>query len=420
MKTTTFDFKGKSKNILYLSYDGMTDPLGQSQVLPYLTGLTKEGFTFHIISFEKQHRFETHREHIQKICDENGIIWHPNSYTQKSPLVTTIWDVYRMKKLAHKLHKLHKFHIVHCRSYIAALVGLYMKQSYETKFVFDMRGFWADERIDGGLWSLNNPIFKVVYKFFKKKELKFFKNADYTISLTQNGKDEILSWEEHQKRPPKIQIIPCCVDLDLFDPSKVNVSEKNRFRKQLQLDESHYVLGYVGSIGTWYMLPEMLDYFIELKKIKSNAKFVFVTGENPDKIYQETNRKNIVKEDVIITSCLHKDVPINISIFDLSIFFIRPTFSKKASSPTKQGEIMAMGIPIVCNSGVGDTDMIVSKNNAGSIITDFSREAYIESILHPVESDIISMKKGAEDFYSLKNGIEKYLEVYKFIYRNER
>ena len=51
--TTNSMFEGKSKNILYLSYDGMTDPLGQSQVLPYLIGLTKEGFTFHIISFEK-------------------------------------------------------------------------------------------------------------------------------------------------------------------------------------------------------------------------------------------------------------------------------------------------------------------------------------------------------------------------------
>ena len=41
-------------NILYLSYDGMTDPLGQSQVLPYLAGLSKKGFRFHLISFENK------------------------------------------------------------------------------------------------------------------------------------------------------------------------------------------------------------------------------------------------------------------------------------------------------------------------------------------------------------------------------
>lgn len=412
-------YQGKSKNILYLSYDGMTDPLGQSQVLPYLIGLTKQGFTFHIISFEKQQRFEDHQEHIQKICDDNGIIWHPNSYTQKSPLVTTIWDVYRMKKLTKKLHKQFSFDIIHCRSYIAAIVGLYMKRSYGTKFIFDMRGFWADERIDGGLWNLKNPVFKIVYTYFKHKEIQFFKHSDFTISLTLEGKKEILSWDKLRMNPPRIQIIPCCVDLNLFDPEKVDVLQKNELKRYLGIDTSSFVLGYVGSIGTWYMLPEMLDYFTVLKSKNANAKFVFVTGEKAERIHKIAKQKNIAEKDVIVTSCLHKDVPLNISIFDLSIFFIRPTFSKKASSPTKQGEIMAMGIPLVCNSGVGDTDYIVKKYKAGSVITHFSNEMYESKINEPDTTDIQTMTKGANEFYSLENGIAKYLEVYIKIYSNE-
>ena len=61
-------------HVLYISYDGMTDPLGQSQVLPYLSGLSKEGFKFHLISFEKEEKFKNHREHIQAICDRDGIV----------------------------------------------------------------------------------------------------------------------------------------------------------------------------------------------------------------------------------------------------------------------------------------------------------------------------------------------------------
>ena len=45
-----------TKNVLYLSYDGMTDPLGQSQVLPYIIGLSKKGYKFHLVSFEKPNR----------------------------------------------------------------------------------------------------------------------------------------------------------------------------------------------------------------------------------------------------------------------------------------------------------------------------------------------------------------------------
>jgi hypothetical protein len=43
-------------NVIYISYDGMTDPLGQSQVIPYLIGLTKKGHNISIISCEKTTR----------------------------------------------------------------------------------------------------------------------------------------------------------------------------------------------------------------------------------------------------------------------------------------------------------------------------------------------------------------------------
>jgi hypothetical protein len=62
------------------------------------------------------------------------------------------------------------------------MVGLEMKRSLGTKFLFDMRGFWADERVEGKIWSLSNPVLKVVYNFFKKKEKEFFQNAYFIVS----------------------------------------------------------------------------------------------------------------------------------------------------------------------------------------------------------------------------------------------
>jgi glycosyltransferase involved in cell wall biosynthesis len=282
-----------------------------------------------------------------------------------------------------------------------------------------MRGFWADERIDGGLWDLNNPIFKIVYKYFKKKEIKYFQNSDFTISLTHNGKKEIESWEIFKINPPKIQIIPCCVDLELFNPSSIDEVSKNKLKSKLGINVSDFIIGYVGSIGTWYMLSEMLDYFKVLKVENKNAKFLFVTGERPEKIYKAVEERKLSKLDIIVTSCLHKDVPLNISIFDSSIFFIRPTYSKKASSPTKQGEIMAMGIPLVCNFGVGDTDEIVRKYQAGSVVSSFDDVNYLKAILSPEKVDRELMMKGATDFYSLKEGVAKYLQVYKEIYEQK-
>ena len=39
--------------VLYLSHTGLTEPLGRSQVLPYVLGLARRGWDFTILSFEK-------------------------------------------------------------------------------------------------------------------------------------------------------------------------------------------------------------------------------------------------------------------------------------------------------------------------------------------------------------------------------
>ena len=43
----------KNKNIFYLSYDGLLDPLGLSQIVPYLH-LINDHYNLEVISFEKK------------------------------------------------------------------------------------------------------------------------------------------------------------------------------------------------------------------------------------------------------------------------------------------------------------------------------------------------------------------------------
>jgi glycosyltransferase involved in cell wall biosynthesis len=404
------------KNTLYLSYDGMTDPLGQSQVLPYLTGLSKNGFTIHLISFEKKDRFQQYEKVIQTICDKENIKWHPLTYTKKPPLLSTMKDVRKMRNLAIKIVKKEKVQIVHCRSYLSALVGLGLKNKLGTQFLFDMRGFWADERIDGKIWSLKNPVFSSVYRYFKRKEILFFKHADHIVSLTENGKKEIESWKEFKDQKLPFSIIPCCVDLDLFDPRNISEQQKTQLKKELGVSDEK-ILGYIGSIGTWYMLPEMLDFFKVWKTKNKNGKFLFVTGENPASITKIAEEKSISQEDLLITSCMHNEVPAYISLMDLSVFFIRPTYSKKASSPTKQGEIMAMGIPLVCNAGVGDTDRIVIDNNSGYVLSELNESSYLEAVEKPFDFDPKLIQQGAKQTFDLENGVKEYTDIYERLWK---
>lgn len=412
--------QNKETNILYLSYDGMTDPLGQSQVIPYLRELSKKGYAFHLISFEKPDRFTQHKEQIEKICAEAGITWHPLSYTKRPPVLSTLIDVRRMNRLATALHAKHKFKLVHCRSYLSALVGTGLKRKHGIQFLFDMRGFWADERVDGKIWNLRNRVFRTVYRYFKRKEKDFLSEADHIISLTHNGKEEITTNICPAVSPEKITVIPCCADLQLFDPEKVNVAQLDTLREKLGIQSEDKILGYVGSIGTWYMLKEMLALFKSLKQQDHSWRFLFVTGDDPEHIREKADAMGIEKSTILVDRCLHSEVPAYISLFDLSVFFILPAYSKKASSPTKQGELMAMGIPLICNDGVGDTALVVNTYKSGVVLQNLDQ--FPSNLMEQLQAsfDKAETMRGAKEFYGLNSGVERYAGVYSHLLQEKQ
>jgi glycosyltransferase involved in cell wall biosynthesis len=405
------------KNILYISYDGMTDQLGQSQVLPYLVGLSKLGYQFHLISCEKPDKFQNQRQIVEDICQQNQIVWHPLPYTKSPPVLSTLKDVRHIIKKAVELHRLHKFEMLHCRGYISSLAGLKLKQQFGTHFLFDMRGLWADEKVDAGSWNQKNPVFKLVYKYFKKKEKQFLEQADYTISLTQAAKKEIYSWKHISNNPVRMEVIPCCTDINLFDPARVNQVVRDGIMKELGISAGDPVLTYLGSIGSWYMLDEMLDFFVCYLQKYPGSKFLFITGDQHQQIRDKAKLRGIPADSILIRPALRNEVPASISIGRHSVFFIRPTYSKISSSPTKQAELMAMGVPVISNSGVGDTHEIIENFNSGVVVEEFAKNNYEKSLelLALTRFDSSEIRRGAEQFFSLTDGVGKYHSVYKSI-----
>ncbi|TXB67279.1 glycosyltransferase family 4 protein [Vicingus serpentipes] len=400
--------------VLYITYDGLTDPLGQSQVLPYVIGLAKKGHDFTILSCDKPINYQKNNSLIQKICDTNNIKWESVKYSNKIPVISSVWNILKLNIKTKKLITTHQYKILHCRSYLSSLIGLAFKQKVNIKLIFDMRGFWADERIEGGIWGLNNPIFNKIYNYFKKKEIEFIKYSDQIISLTETGKTEILAWNINNINPNKIQVIPCAADYKLFT---LNSIDKKKIAKQnLMLNENTFVVSYIGSIGTWYLLDEMLEFYSYLKTTKSDCKFLFLTPDDKQIILNHGEKYGLTPNDFIVKFSPRADLPKYASASDISIFFIKPSFSKKASSPTKMGELMAMGIPIICNNNVGDVELIINKTKSGYCLNDFSPDSYkiaIEQINNLMNINPSEIREKSKEFYDLEKGITLYNDVYE-------
>jgi len=405
-----------------MSYDGMTDPLGQSQVIPYLAGLSAAGYDITLVSFEKKERYDQYKDLVGGLLRHHRISWQPLSYTRKPPVIATLYDICRLRRKTAGLMKIKSFGAVHCRSYITALTGLRMKKKYGIPFIFDMRGFWADERVDGKLWDQRNPLYRIIYHYFKRKEKQFLLHADKVISLTANAAEEMQRWKLKENEPLPVQVIPCCADLNHFSHSHVNGESRLNWKNKLHIDDNDFVLGYLGAIGTWYMLDEMLDFFKRLLRFKPQAVFLFVTMEPDSLILEAAGKKGIDAGRIRITFSARSDLPSLLDLFMVAVFFIRPDFSKKASSPTKQGEIMGMGIPLICNSGIGDTDKIMQESNAGILVKEFNDAAYdhvIGRIDELLKRDPGLIRAGAEQYYSLATGIELFRKVYDEVVKKD-
>lgn len=397
------------KKILYISYDGLTDPLGQSQILPYITALSKEGYHFTIISAEKREKFDLQRKELIKSQIQSlPITWMPILYHKKPPILSTIFDLWKMYQKAKNLVTHDKFHLVHCRSYLSALIGERLFEKFQIPFLFDMRGFWADERIDGKLWKLQNPLYRAIYQFFKKKEKDFLQKAAFTISLTYNAKNEIHTWKGFEKVP--IAVIPCCVDTELFCP------------QQITNKAQALTISYVGSIGTWYLLKEMLIFYKLLLQKYPETQFLFITTEPAQVILQEAEKLQLPLQQIKIQKAERYEVPILLAQSHLAVFFIKNSYSKKASSPTKMAEILAMGIPIITNN-IGDNALLFEKYNYGYLLNDLSTESMqkaIEQIPEILKKQAENLRAIAKDYFDLMKGITTYKQVYEKIFAKEQ
>jgi glycosyltransferase involved in cell wall biosynthesis len=408
-----------NKKILFISYDGMTDPLGQSQVIPYLTGLTKFGYSFTILSCDKPDRYATHKDYVQKLLKPYPIQWVSIPYHKNPPVISSWYDYRMLRKVAVKLHLLEKFDLVHTRVGVPALVGFWLKKNLGIKFLNDIRGFWADERVDGGMWNIKNPIYKFVYHYFKKKEYEFIINADYNTCLTFAARSEIHSWLNIPNQPIPIEVIPCCADMDLFDPSKIDPLLKQYFKTGLNIGDDDIIISYLGSIGGWYLTEEMMRFCKLLSDKMPMAKFLFISPHLHDTIAAAAVKFGLAPGKLIVKHGNRHEIPALLSLSDYSVFFIKQCYSKMSSSPTKHGEIMAMGIPVITNDGVGDVEKVVTNFNAGYVVKDFRDHSFnivIDKMLDGNLFNKSAIRNGAKEFYSLQNAVESYHKVYGKIF----
>ena len=408
----------QEKNILFISHDGMTDPLGQSQVIPYLQGISRSGpYRFFILSLEKKEVFEKNKHIIEQSLRGYPITWVPLPYHKKPPVLATLYDNRQLKKAAAALHKKQGINMVHTRSGMPALIGLWLKKKSAIKFLHDIREFYADGRIDGKMWNLKNPLYYIIYKYFKRKEKEEIQFCDGINCLTHAAERIIRQLPYFNKNIP-LQVIPCSVDMQLFDPSKYNADTVAALKKTVNIKPNEIVFSYLGSIGGYYLTEEMIRFCKRTAEKMPLAKFLFISPHRHEQILAAANQYGLPSEKVITVNAKRAEVPQWLALSNYSFFFIKQAFSKLSSSPTKHAEIMAMGVPVITNNGVGDLEEIIHSTLTGYVVNDFTDNTFltvIDQLSAEPHFSKPAIRNAAEKYYALPRAIEKYTALYQAV-----
>ena len=413
MVSSGMEHHGRGARILYITYDGLTDPLGGSQILPYLAGLAALGHRITILSCEKPERMAKQGAGVRLLCENAGIAWHSLEYHKKPPILSSALDAMALQRAAIELHCREQFDVVHCRSYIPARAGMALKRRFGVRFLFDMRGFWPDEKVEGGSWNLSNPFYVAVYRYFKRLEKRLLGAADHIISLTDAGKRQLVSRRELAGQATPITVIPCCVDFDHF-PLATEAARRDA-RAELAIGSEAAVLAYLGSLGSWYMLDEMLELFNAYAVRNGDASFLFITLDDPGPIRHSAAGHGVDPGQLVIKAASRNDVPRLLAAADAGIFFIKPVFSKVASSPTKMGEMLAAGLPIIANTGVGDVEQLIGNLDCGVAVRHFSADEYEAALdrLEQLPQNAATRRANAQPLFDVQLGIERYDRIYR-------
>jgi glycosyltransferase involved in cell wall biosynthesis len=389
--------------VLFISYDGMMEPLGQSQVLAYLKPLAT-GRPIHLISFEKVEDWANilERRRLARDISAAGIVWHPLRYHKWPSALATAWDVGCGTAVGLWLLVRNRLGIVHARSYVSSVIALALKRLTGAKFIFDMRGFWADERVDGGLWTRNGQMFRIAKGF----ESRFLLSADHVVVLTHAAVREMTCFKYLQGFMLPVTVIPTCADLTRFKPVAC------------QDGDDGFVLGYLGSAGTWYMFDEVIAAFSQLLRLRPDARFIVVNRGEHAYIQARLTAAGVPASKVLLVAVSHAEVPSLMARMDAGIFFIKPVFSKQASAPTKLAEFLGCGIPCFGNAGVGDMAEVLEGEHVGVALKAFdeaSMTAGLERILCLVADPNTRARcvAAAQKHFSLDVGVAKYRKIYE-------
>ena len=392
--------------VLYISYWGALEQLGQSLIVPAVKKLAQSGVDLTLLTFDKPHdlaRLDDVRR-VREMLWNDGIEWLPLNYHKDPKIPATLFDIAHgiVRSLGKRLTK--RFDIVHARTFIGGLIGLIVAPLIGAKFVYHNEGFYPDEQVDGGVWKQNSRPHLVA----KRLENKMYSRADGIIALSHRAKAIIENLPKVARKNTPVIFVPSCVDLERFHLPET--------KPKFSPDEFKFV--YIGSVGNRYILDKIGSFMAAARKIHPNVTLQIYSKADVDLITRMLDDGGLEREAWKLEAVPYSEMPARLTNFQAGLFFLTEGISEHGCSPTKIGEYWATGLPVVTTPNVSDTDEIIRCERVGVIVERQDEKSYLqafEELLDLLQDGKLSerCRQAAEVHYALTPACERQVELYR-------
>ncbi len=356
---------------LYICYFGVREPLVQTQVLPYLRELVAGGVRISLLTFEPDLKERWNGDALvqwkERLAAE-GINWCVLAYHRRPALTAKLYDIAAGAWYAARIARQQQITIFHGRSHVGAAIATLAKRLVGGLVIFDFRGFLADEYVDSGHWPASGYLSRLA----KWAERRLCRAADAMVVLTERARDML---RDTARRGRPIEVIPCCVDLARFAAA---AAHRARTRDELGVRE-RLVCVFAGSIGGAYLWPETAR-FLQIARAADPRVYALVLTPSPaDEVAAELLRAGLTANDFRVQSATPEEIPRYLTAADIGLAVLRPGRGRLGSSPTKIGEYLAAGLPIVTTAGIGDLDSQIEQTRVGVLLRSFDPPALADA-----------------------------------------
>ncbi|MSP56760.1 MAG: hypothetical protein EXR69_14335 [Myxococcales bacterium] len=408
--------------VLFVSANGILEPLGHSQIVRVVEALSRRGLKYDILSQERDADL-TRTEHVQRLEAQlalAGVRWYRCRYEPGGPKAAAR-NTWVLTKATLERTRSGEYELVHARAFLAGVPARIARLATGVPYLYDARAYWLDEKLDDGRWfpaGQGSPAERLA----RRIERQVFADAAGIVTLTELQAQDIRAGTLGPPGGRPLACIPTCADFDMFAlPGARTAGARPEWthvpisvRERLQ---GGPVIGFIGSINRSYFSEESASLAARLLRRWPNA-MILATSPQVKEYHELFARHDIPPDRAVVGRVEHWAMPEWLSLVSWGMLLIDPTPAKRASVPTKLAEFFAAGVrPIQygCNSEISEW---VARAGTGVVLEGVDARTLDDAAdrIAATPDEAGALERGrsiAEPHFSLASGVERYARILK-------